>query len=60
MLGTIKETVTTQNGSSLSIVVGITNSRSPDLQVDPRIEYWSQRMSADPNVVRYNPEVRVY
>jgi hypothetical protein len=59
VLGVINETVTTQDGSNLTIVVGQTNTRSPDFPPDSRIQYWSQRMAADPNVLRYNPEVRI-
>jgi len=56
---TVNETVTTLEGDNLSIVVGITNTRSPDLPPDSRLEYWSQRMAADPNITKYNPEVRI-
>jgi hypothetical protein len=59
VLGVINETVITQSGANLSIVIGTTSTRSPDLPPDSRIQYWSQRMSADPNITKYNPEVRV-
>lgn len=59
VFGVVNETVTTQENNNLSIIVGLTNTRSPDLSPDSRIEYWSQQMAADPNVIKYNPEVRV-
>jgi len=55
----ITETITTVDSNSLTIPVGLTVTRSPDLPQHPILEYWSQRMQADPNITVYNPEIRI-
>lgn len=55
----IEETVPTSESSNLTIIVGAVITRSEDLPADPRIVEWTQRMQADPQIVKYNPEVRI-
>jgi len=55
----IEETVLTSESANLTIPVGTLTTRSEDLLPDPRIVEWSQRMQADPRIIKYNPETRI-
>jgi hypothetical protein len=50
----IIENITTDNGTTVSVVVGSEFSQS-DSYVRPEIETeWYQRMSQDPNIIKFN------
>lgn len=50
----INETITTQSGQTISILVGFDFSQT-DNYVRPQLEIdWYQKMSQDPNIIRFN------
>jgi hypothetical protein len=55
----IEETVLTSESNNLTIFVGRNVTRSEDLPVDPRMAKWVNRMQEDPQVIKYNPEIRI-
>ena len=59
VITTIEETVLTSESANLTIPVGTLTTRSEDLPPDSRIVEWSQRMQADTQIIKYNPETRI-
>lgn len=59
VISPIEETVQTSESVDLTIFVGTLITRSEDLPIDARIVEWSQRMQADPKIIKYNPETRI-
>jgi len=55
----INETVITSESANLTISVGTVVTRSENLLPDPRLDEWSHRMQADPQIIKYNPETRI-
>jgi hypothetical protein len=55
----IEETMLTSESTNLTIIVGRNVTRSEDLPLDPRMVKWVNRMQEDPQVIKYNLEIRI-